>query len=156
MPLYTYKCLSCGHEFDDLMKYDNRDNPTSCKVCEGKSERVAATRFGIATTLNPRTDTIYTPKEIDKVVGKAAEEKWSGYDERWRKRYTARQKERWGDKTPGEVSIPKDADGKYSPIMHLGNAEERSIRKEASEALQEHRKERVKKGIGQFDGPGSF
>ena len=42
------------------------------------------------------------------------------------------------------------------PVMALGDSGEKSKRKEYVGALQKHRKERAKRGQGQFDGPGSF
>lgn len=156
MPLYEYKCKDCGHEFEELVTYVNRDAGQSCKVCGGASERKVASVFGVHTTLNPKSDTIVTNKEIDKVVGKVSEDRWAGYDERWKNRYQDRQKKRWNGKTPEALNIPKDNDGKYSPIMHLGDNKQRALRKEYSEALQVHREERKKKGIQQFDSPGSI
>lgn len=156
MPLYTYKCTICGHEFDEIIKYEKRDEFQPCKLCGEKSERKVATPFGISTKLDPKKDTIYSRKEIDKVVGSDSDRKWQGYDERWRKRYQDRQKSRWGDKDPQKIEIPKDSDGKYSPIMHLGDKKARTLRKDFSEALKEHRAERKRKGLGQFDGPGAI
>jgi putative FmdB family regulatory protein len=155
MPIYRYQCGDCGLEFEDIKKYEDRDNDTVCSDC-GKSNtsRIEAVTFGIGTKLDPKRDTIYTPKEIDKVVGAESEKKWEGYDIRWKKRYEERQKKRW-DKmgaTPSEISIPKDKDGKYSPLMHLGDSGEKAFRKDYSESLKEHRSEREKKGISQFDG----
>jgi hypothetical protein len=58
--------------------------------------------------------------------------------------------------TPTPVNIPKDPDGKYTPIMHLGNSKDRELRREYSTALQEHRAERKKRGEDQFDAPGAI
>lgn len=154
MPLYVYECKACGHVFEDLVKYLDKDNVQNCKICGEEATRQAATTFGVHTKINPRKDTVLTNKEIDKVVGADAEKKWMKFDERWHKKYEARQKKRWGDKTPEPVSIPKDSDGKYSPIMHLGDKKDREARREFSVALKEHREERKKKGLAQFDGPG--
>jgi len=156
MPMYTYKCESCGFVFEDLVSFEKRDTDVTCSLCKGKAIRGAAEVFGMHTTLNPRTDTIYSPKEIDKVVGAESEKKWAGYDERWKKRYEERQKKRWNGAEPAPVNIPRDSDGKYSPVMHLGNNEVKSLRKEFSSALQEHRAERVKKGEAQFEAPGAI
>lgn len=156
MPLYTYRCQNCNLEFDELVGYDTRDEKQKCKRCQGPAYRKIAVRFGVSSTLDPRTDTIVSSSEIDRVVGKAAEEKWEGYDQRWRKRYEDRQKKRWAGKTPEVVSIPKDPDGKYTPIAHLGDSQEKKVRNEFSQALKEHRAEREKAGIPQFDGPGSI
>ena len=156
MPLYVYKCAACGLEFEELVSKDKRDESQVCKDCGKDSKREEVTSFAINTTLDPKKDTIYSPKEIDKVVGAKAEETWQGYDERWKKRYKDRQEKRWNGKKPGPVNIPKDPDGKYSPLMHLGGEKEKETRKEFSEALQEHRAEREKKGLSQFDGPGAI
>jgi len=154
MPLYEFKCNGCGHEFEDLTKYEDRDRDQKCKLCGALSTRKWASVFGIHSELNPKRDTIVSPKEIDKVVGKLAAEKWEGYDARWKSRYKDRQEKRWKGKTPEPINIPKDVDGKYSPILHLGNKKQRVLRKEYSEALKEHRADRESKGIKQFDSPG--
>jgi putative FmdB family regulatory protein len=156
MPIYEFKCTDCGHEFEEIIPYDQRDVIRSCKICGKDSQRKVASLFGVHTSLNPRLDTIVTNKEIDKVVGKESDRRWSSYDERWKSRYEARQQVRRKGKTPEVLNIPKDSDGKYSPIMHLGDNKERSLRKEYSEALQEHRADRKKRGLQQFDSSGSI
>jgi putative FmdB family regulatory protein len=156
MPLYEFKCSVCGHEFEELTTYEHRDDDQKCKLCAGSSFRKQASTFGIHSDLNPRKDTIVTNKEIDKVVGKASEQRWAGYDEKWKSRYAARQQKRWKGKAPESLNIPKDSDGKYSPVKHLGDVKERSLRKEYSEALKEHRAERESKGIPQFDTSGTI
>lgn len=156
MPLYEFKCKSCGHEFEEILSYSDRDSDVECKLCGSESERKPASSFGIHNTLDPKKDTISSNKEIDKVIGAAAERKWEGYDERWRNRYEQRQQKRWNGKKPKQVDIPKDSDGKYSPVMHLGNKKQKALRKEYSEALQEHRVERKKKGLEQFDSKGAI
>lgn len=156
MPLYTYKCQKCGFVFEEIVSFEKRDDDPKCKLCNGESVRSAAETFSVKTTLNPKTDTIYSDKEIDKVVGAAAEKKWAGYDERWKGGYAERQKKRWKGKEPTVLNIPKDADGKYSPVAHLGDGKQQAVRKEFSEALKEHREERKKKGIPQFDAPGGI
>lgn len=156
MPFYVFKCGTCGHEFDEILGMDKMNAVLKCKLCNEDSFRKIAAPFGIHTTIDARKDTVYSPKEIDQVVGRASEERWEGYNEKWKKRYEERQKQRWGDKKPEVMSIPKDPDGKYTPVAHLGDKKEVTVRKEFSEALQEHRAERISKGLGQFDGAGSI
>ena len=153
MPLYTYKCTICAHEFDELTKYDDRDGAQKCKLCNSEAKRKVAVPFGISSSIDLKRDTIATNKEIDLVVGAASEKKWAGYDERWKQKYGQRQTERWKNKETKIVEFPKDG---TSPIMSLGDKKEQKVRKEFSQALQEHRTERVKKGFGQFDGPGAI
>jgi putative FmdB family regulatory protein len=156
MPLYTYKCDVCGHEFDEIMKMDDRDVAPPCKLCKKESHRKIAVPFSHTTKVMAGKDTIHTPKEIDQVVGRDAEKKWTAYDERWRGKYEARQKKRWGGQEPQAVNIPKNPDGTYTPVAHLGDKKQRGLRGEFSTALKEHRAEREKKGIPQFDAPGAI
>lgn len=34
MPLYQYKCDTCGVEFEAITRMDNRDEPQPCKSCD--------------------------------------------------------------------------------------------------------------------------
>lgn len=34
MPIYEYKCDGCGHVFDDIVKYELRDDMQLCPVCK--------------------------------------------------------------------------------------------------------------------------
>lgn len=151
MPLYVFKCDECTLEFEQLLPYDDRDEPQVCPNCNSEAPRKQVTSFGISSKLDPKKDTIHTPKEIDKVVGAAAEKSWEGYNEKWKGKYEERRAARWKGKKTKEVMVDSP-----SPVMELGSKKEKDIRKEATEALQEHRAERVKKGIPQFDGPGSI
>lgn len=154
MPLYEYKCGNCGLEFEEIVSFEKRDT-IKCKKC-GCNTIMKMSVFGISTTIDIKRDTVYTPKEIDKVVGREADKKWESYDSRWSERYKKRQEKRWRGKTPEIVNIPKDSDGKYTPIMYLGTEREKKIRKEYTEALKEHRKNRIEKGLSQIEGQGAL
>ena len=156
MPLYVYDCQSCGHRFEEIISIDERASEPPCPLCKSVSKRHLAETFGVSTSIDPGRDTVYTPKEIDKVVGKASDKKWEAYDERWKKRYSDRRNKRWGGQEPKIVDLPRESDGTIRPAMHVGNEKQKNLRKEFSEALKVHRAERQKKGISQFDGPGSI
>lgn len=145
MPLYEYLCSNCDLEFEDLSLFEKKDEK-NCPSCGEKAIRRPASQFGVNTSIDHKKDTIVSNKEIDKVIGQDAERK--------RKIYEENRKKRWGNKVPELLNIPKDADGKYSPIQHLGDSTEREFRKGYSEMLKEHRKDRNSKGKGQFDGTG--
>lgn len=34
MPLFTYKCSGCNHEFEDIVKYDDRNTKRKCPKCK--------------------------------------------------------------------------------------------------------------------------
>jgi len=55
-----------------------------------------------------------------------------------------------------EVKLPQSSDGKFMPVMALGDRSEREKKKEYVSALQDHRKKRSAKGQSQFGGPGLF
>lgn len=147
MPLYVYRCNKCSHEFEEIVAYDRRDNEISCPKCGALSTRLAATTFGIASKANPR-DTLVSPKEIDKMVGADADRRWEQLEGRRGKR-----RKRW---VPKPLNVPRNADGSFRPMEVLGDVNTRALRKEYSEALSEHRAERKRKGLGQFDGPGAI
>jgi len=129
MPLYEYKCLECGREFEDLSSFEAKDNERPCPSCsETKIVRKIST-FGISTTIDTRSTTVYSPKEIDKVVGAAAEKSWDGYHEGWKDYYSGVQKQRRAGKEVKEVVVNKGADGKVHPFEHLGTPKEQEFRK---------------------------
>lgn len=157
MPLYLYFCENCDLKFEKLNKLENRELPSSCPVCGKLSNRTySGSTFGISSKLDPKKDTIYSPKEIDKVIGESAAKKWEGYNGRWKGVYDKRRSKRWAGKEPQIIDIPKEGDGSYRPLLHLGDKKQRKLRKEYSEAFQEHKKELKKKGLSQFDGPGAI
>lgn len=156
MPLYNFKCIDCKFEFEVLSSYEKRDEEQKCPECGKEAKRLEVNSFAFSTTLDPKRDTIYSPKEIDMVVGKDSEKKWQITTDKLAERSAARRKARWGDKKLKEIDIPRDPDGKTTPIMHLGDPKEKNFRKEYVEALQTHRAEREKKGLSQLEGPGAI
>jgi putative FmdB family regulatory protein len=140
MPLYEYKCGTCGFEFEELVKSSDADK-TTCKKCgtlaEKKISRCAAVIAGGTSV-----------ETVDMTIGRAAEKQWQMRSDI--------QSKRRGGKPLQDVSLPKDANGKYMPVMGLGDKTQRENRKEYSSALQEHVKDRVKKGKPQFEGAGAF
>jgi len=42
MPVFTYKCQSCGKEFDKYWKNTNNNSRTSCEECGGLAEKAMA------------------------------------------------------------------------------------------------------------------
>lgn len=128
MPLYVFKCSACAREFEELCKADAK--APDCPDCGNSSERKVATTFGIGSKLDPKRDTIYSRKEIDNVVGNAADRAWEGYDARWRDYYKRRQEARRSGKKINEVVIKPGSDGKVSPFEHLGSKKEQEFRKE--------------------------
>jgi len=147
MPLYVYLCESCKHEFEEIVSYPKRDDETLCPRCKGVSERVVATTFGIATKTD-KGATLVSPKEIDKAVGEDANRRWEYLEGRKIKRRAGRVSE--------PVNVPKGKDGALRPMAALGDAKTKGIRREFSEGLSEHRADRKRKGLGQFDGPGAI
>ena len=51
MPIYEYKCQSCGHEFEELVSLGGP--APACPACQGASERL----------LSPIGGTSFRPKE---------------------------------------------------------------------------------------------
>ena len=139
MPLYEYKCGSCGFKFEELVgKTEVETAP--CKSCGKNADRLMS-RFS-SSVVNSTKDT------VDQAIGRAADDRW--------KTILDKRSERIGDKKLEPVSLPQAADGKYMPVMALGDKVDRKNKKEYVSVLHDHRKKRTEKGQTQFDGPGAF
>jgi len=169
MPIFKYVCGGCSLNFEEIVDFDKSEG-LCCPRCGKASERQFPDSFSVKTTLDPKRDTIVSPKEIDKVVGADADKKREiienrkkdklqpgfGFDPKYHATYKARQEKRRKGMELKEIEIPKDADGKYTPLKHLGDEREKRIRNEFCDALSEHRAKRIKDGLPQFDEGGSF
>jgi putative FmdB family regulatory protein len=135
MPIFEFECKSCGYEFEELKSNKEVSDIIACKKCGEQAERKLS-RFSSViaggTSVEP----------IDLTIGRAANQRWQQYSDK--------QAERRKGKTLENVDMPKAKDGKYMPVMALGNTKDKEKRKEYSTALQEHREDRKKKGISQF------
>lgn len=40
MPIYTFHCSSCDHEFDELLSVADGENPQECPECKGDAHKV--------------------------------------------------------------------------------------------------------------------
>lgn len=38
--LYSYRCITCGHEWDQRRPVEERDAPITCPECAGQAKRV--------------------------------------------------------------------------------------------------------------------
>ena len=141
MPLYEYVCKSCSYEFEELVNISTEDSEVVCKNCGSSVERKMSS---FASVIAGGT----TNETVDMSIGREAEKRWQMHHDKQSKRRV---------NTPlTDVSLPQSKDGKYMPVMGLGDKGQREKRQEYSTALQEHRQERVKKGQGQFTESGAF
>jgi hypothetical protein len=67
-----------------------------------------------------------------------------------------KQTQRRGQKELKTLDLPKTKDGKFMPVMGLGDKVQKEKIQEYTTALQEHRQEREKKGQPQFTEAGAF
>ena len=135
MPIYEFRCESCGYEFEELRTNKETDESAPCKKC-GKQAEKKLSRFSSVIAGGTSTE------PIDMTIGREANQRWQQYHDR--------QSQRRGDKNLENFDLPKSKDGKFMPVMALGGNAEKEKRNEFSTALQEHREERKKKGIPQF------
>lgn len=141
MPLYVFECPSCSREFEELCK--SAEDKKQCPDCGKDSVRKEVNSFGVSTKLDARRDTIYSNKEIDKVVGAASDKQWQGYDDRWNKIYKERREKRRAGKEIKEVVINPGSGGKVVPFENLGSKSEQKFRQNYS---SEYKKQIVEKG----------
>jgi putative FmdB family regulatory protein len=142
MPIFEYKCEKCGYKFEELtVKKEDTADVTDCKNCGGKAKRQFSS---FSHTVKGGSFN----ESVDMSIGREANNRWQSYYDKQSKRH--------GDKKPEPVELPKTKDGKYMPIMGLGDKKEVKDRSEYVSALQDHRKQRQEKGLGQFTDKGSF
>jgi putative FmdB family regulatory protein len=142
MPIYEYKCGSCGLRFEELKSIkDASADVMPCRSCGSESRRkVSAFSHTISGGSSNET--------IDMQVGREANKRWQNYHDN--------QTKRRGDKQLQSFDLPKTKDGKYMPVMGLGSKKEVADRKEYVGALQEHQKQLSEKGLSQFTEKGAF
>jgi len=142
MPLYEYKCAACGYEFEELAQKAEGAETMPCKKCKADAPRKMS-------AFAPVIAGGSTTESLDMAIGRQADQRWQQYGDKQSKRRAGR-----GLKVID--SVPKTSDGKFMPVMGIGNKADRSTRTEYTSALQEHRKERVKRGQPQIVGSGAF
>jgi len=142
MPLYEYKCAACGHEFEELKSKPEGSETTPCKQC-GADAPKKISQFSAVIAGGSPTET------LDMTVGREADKRWKMYGDRQSKR-------RKGQEPQVMTDLPKTKDGKFMPVMGLGNEKERGTRTEYSTALQGHLQTLAKRGQPQVEGPGAF
>lgn len=133
MPIYEYECKKCNYEFEVLTGSVD-SSPVKCKYCDSVAIRKMS-RFSSVVSNSPS-------ESIDVKVGREA-------DARWKLIHDRQEKRRAGQELK-VIDVPKTSDGKYAPVMGLGDKKEKEHRAEYTSALQEHRKERIKRGQQQF------
>jgi putative FmdB family regulatory protein len=80
MPTYAFQC-SKNHEFEKVLKIDNRDSPTKCPICKCKGKRIIAPSvrepsfteklYGVGGYFDPNlNEHIYSPEHRRQVMEK--------------------------------------------------------------------------------------
>lgn len=141
MALYEYVCEKCGFKFEELKSSKEASETTPCHMCAGESLRQMSTFAPVVaggTSVEP----------IDMTVGREANKRWQNYHDQQSKRHEGKELKTF--------DLPKAKDGRFMPVMGLGDKDTVKGRKDYVGALQGHRKERTKKGLSQFSEAGSF
>ena len=141
MPLYEFSCEKCGLEFEELKSLKEKSDVTPCPSCRGVSNRQMSSFAPVVAG-----GTVVEP--VDMTIGREADKRWQNYHDRQSKRHNNQELKMF--------DLPKAKDGKYMPVMALGDKDTVRGRKNYVGALQNHRKERTEKGIPQFSSAGSF
>jgi len=141
MPLFEYQCEACGLKFEELKGQKEESNTTPCKACGKSSTRLMS-------AFSPVVSGGSTNETVDMSIGREANNRWQHYHDRQAKRHSGKEIKKF--------DLPKAPDGKYMPVMALGDKDTVKGRKDYVGALQEHRKKRSEKGISQFKEAGAF
>jgi len=46
MPIYEFRCLKCGHKFDDLLPFNYKDEEVECPACHEHEAEKLISRMG--------------------------------------------------------------------------------------------------------------
>ena len=141
MPIYEYECRTCGLSFEELRGTKEESDVISCRSCGSEASRKFSS-FSSAIAGGSTNET------VDMHVGREANKRWQAYHDR--------QSKRRGSHELQNFDLPQTKEGKFMPVMGLGNKKEVTDRHEYVGALQEHRKERAAKGLSQFAEKGAF
>ena len=137
MPLREYKCKKCNYEFEELV---GNHEAVICKKCQGNVElRMSA----FSSVIEGGT----SKEPVDMKIGREANKRWQMYHDRQSLRH------KLVGKKPEPIKVPKEG---LLPAMAVGTTKDKEKRGEFSTALNEHRKNRIKKGQRQFSEAGSF
>jgi putative FmdB family regulatory protein len=139
--IYEYQCGTCGLKFEELMNTREGSEVIPCRSCGSNSSRIFSS-FASAIAGGSGNES------VDMRIGREANKRWQGYHDR--------QSKRRGNNELKNFDLPKTKDGKFMPVMGLGNKKEVADRHDYVGALQEHRKERAAKGLSQFAEKGAF
>ena len=141
MALHEFECKKCNYEFEELIN-GKIEVDVKCKLCGGE---VVKKMSSFASVIEGGG----SAETVDMMVGREADKRWQMHNETQEKRRADQKLKKFDD-------LPKASDGKFMPVMALGDTKEKETRKEFSSSLQEHRQDRLKKGQKQFDDTGSF
>jgi putative FmdB family regulatory protein len=141
MPIYEYQCRECGLKFEELVNSKEESEVTTCRSCGSSASRIFSS-FASAIAGGSGNES------VDMRIGREANKRWQDYHDR--------QSKRRGNNELKSFDLPKTKDGKFMPVMGLGNKKEVADRHEYVGALQEHRKQRAAKGLSQFAEKGAF
>lgn len=141
MALYEFECKRCNYEFEELIN-GKAEVEVKCKLCGGEVVKKMS-------SFAPVIEGGGSAESVDMMVGREADKRWQMHQETQEKRRADQKLKQFND-------LPKAVDGKFMPVMALGDKKEKETRKEFSNSLQEHRQERLKRGQQQFEDSGSF
>lgn len=138
MPIYEYDCDDCGLRFDALVPMRDSDVLPSCKSCKGRKVRklVSAASFTFAHKPvggpRPQNTGVHSiDYNIDRVIGRDAEQKWKVIEER-----NARKASVLRDAPgAGRRDLAKTPDGDYAVLRGEGRTSVEARRKVADAVL---------------------
>jgi putative FmdB family regulatory protein len=127
MPLYEFNCEKCGFKFEELKSLKEKSETAPCRQCGAEADKVMSSFASVVaggTSVEP----------VDMTIGREANKRWQSYHDRQAKRHSGKELKTF--------DLPKSKDGKFMPVMALGDKKTVDNRKEYVGALQQHVKER--------------
>ena len=126
MPMFTYKCGSCGLVFDKLVSSKEKDGQL-CLKCGKASVRNGVESFSVKTPVGePGEKAIRSNKELDLAVGTDAEKRWIDHERKTKERREGM----------NEIELGVPAGDKFDPGALLGDTGRKQLSSEFAKELK--------------------
>ena len=108
MPLFEYKCEKCGLKFEELIAQNREALIVACRSCGGEAIKQVSS-FSSAVKGGTANET------VDLSIGREANKRWQNYHDRQSKRHADKEIKKLDN-------LPKDKNGKYTPVCRCAYA----------------------------------
>ena len=146
MPIKKFQCYECGLEFEEMRKMSQKDEGCPCPSCPATAKKqVSASNFSFqhkpTGPVPQNTGVASVDYNFDRVIGRDAEQKWKGIEERRSQKIKHVEAERRSGKDIGMQHVTPTLDGGFRTLTNSEVSRANSNR----EVVQKYNKSLKKK-----------